>query len=155
MKFFAWLLLQNRIQCKTTLRSKGIVDNTICETCQAPEETAAHIIFGCPNATQFWNATQIQTTADWPIQATNSATREHSRKILQYIPAPVLLAHLKEEKHGLQIRTDEHHCYPGSLQNRSSTVGCTPAARQQRHRHCMVLSLFCRNVIHKQIYAIN
>jgi hypothetical protein len=50
VKFFAWLLSQERIQCKMNLKKKGIVQDTICEACQAPEEATAHIIFGCPNA---------------------------------------------------------------------------------------------------------
>ena len=69
VKFFAWLLSQGRIQCKTVLRKKGVVDNTICEICQATEETPAHIIFGCNYARQFWGAIRIQTEADWLIQA--------------------------------------------------------------------------------------
>ena len=69
VKFFAWLLSQGRIQCKTVLRKKGVVDNTICEVCQATEQTPAHIIFGCNYARQFWGAIRIQTEADWLIQA--------------------------------------------------------------------------------------
>ena len=30
VKFFAWLLSQGRIQCKTVLRTKGVVENTVC-----------------------------------------------------------------------------------------------------------------------------
>lgn len=68
VKFFAWLLSQERIQCKTVLRKKNTVESIVCEVCQA-EETPAHIIFGCPNAKQFWDALQIQMDANWPIQA--------------------------------------------------------------------------------------
>jgi len=69
VKFFAWLLSQGRIQCKTLLRRKGVVDNTDCEVCQTAEETPAHIIFGCPCARQFWGAVRIHTEATWSIQA--------------------------------------------------------------------------------------
>ena len=48
---------------------KHIVDNTICDVCQVPEETTAHILFQCPNAQQFWSALQIPIQADWPVQA--------------------------------------------------------------------------------------
>jgi len=68
-KFFAWLLSQERIKCKTNLMKKNIVNDTVCEACQAPEETTAHILFGCPKAQEFWNALQIPTNADWPVQA--------------------------------------------------------------------------------------
>jgi hypothetical protein len=33
VKFFAWLLVQNRIQCKTNLRKKNILDDDTCELC--------------------------------------------------------------------------------------------------------------------------
>jgi hypothetical protein len=69
VKFFAWLLSQERIQSKTLLRRKGVVDHIECEVCQAAEETTAHIIFGCSYASQFWGADGIQTDAAWPIQA--------------------------------------------------------------------------------------
>jgi hypothetical protein len=96
VKFFAWLLSQNRIQCKTALRKKGIVDNTICEICQAPEETAAHIILGCPNAKQFWNVmhSDFRRLAHSSDHA-SSADKQHSKKILQHFLASVLLAHLE------------------------------------------------------------
>jgi hypothetical protein len=69
VKFFAWLLSQERIPCKSTLQRKGIVDDAQCEVCQAADETAAHIIFKCNNASQFWNALGIQKEANWPIEA--------------------------------------------------------------------------------------
>ena len=52
VKFFAWLLSQERIKCKTNLIKKHIVDNTVCEACQAPEETTAHILEGCPKSSR-------------------------------------------------------------------------------------------------------
>jgi hypothetical protein len=71
VKFFAWLLLQGRIQCKTNVTNlikKGIVDNTLCDICNAAEETPAHVIFGCIAARQFWDAVHIQTGVDWTVQ---------------------------------------------------------------------------------------
>jgi hypothetical protein len=75
VRFFAWLLSQGRIQCKTNLIKKRIVDNTVCDVCHAAEETPAHIIFGCTAARQFWDAVQIQTQADWPIQILQEIAR--------------------------------------------------------------------------------
>jgi hypothetical protein len=34
IKFFAWLLSQNKIQSKAALGNKGIVENTVCELCR-------------------------------------------------------------------------------------------------------------------------
>jgi len=39
VRFFAWLLVQGRIQCKANLVTKGIVDAPTCELCK----------LGCPN----------------------------------------------------------------------------------------------------------
>jgi hypothetical protein len=35
--------------------------------CNADPKEKAHIIFGCTNAQQFWNAVGITTNEDWPI----------------------------------------------------------------------------------------
>jgi hypothetical protein len=69
VKFFALLLSQERIQSKTLLRRKRVVNNIECKVCQAAEETTVHIIFGCSYARKFWGAVGIQTDAAWPIQA--------------------------------------------------------------------------------------
>jgi hypothetical protein len=68
VKFFAWLLSQERIQCKINLEKKGIVDDAICETCHGSDESPAHIIFGCTTACSFWNAIGVTTSPDWQIQ---------------------------------------------------------------------------------------
>jgi hypothetical protein len=75
VKFFAWLLSQGKIQCKTNLAKKRIVQNIDCDVCQAAEETPAHVIFGCPAAKQFWEAVQIQTDENWNIQALQGITQ--------------------------------------------------------------------------------
>jgi hypothetical protein len=78
VRFFTWLLSQGRIQCKTNLIKKRIVDNTVCEICNEAEETPEHIIFGCPAARQFWEAVQIHTQVDWSIQKLQEIQRpEH------------------------------------------------------------------------------
>jgi hypothetical protein len=67
VKFFAWLLSQGRIQCKTNLARKRIVESPICDICHAADETADHVIFGCPAAKQFWEAVQIPTDDNWSV----------------------------------------------------------------------------------------
>lgn len=76
------------------------MDDAQCEVCQAAEETAAHIIFECNNARQFWNALGIQTEANWPIEAIKEI--QH----LSHIPAKYfttfsaagLRAHMEKKK---------------------------------------------------------
>ncbi|TVU08333.1 hypothetical protein EJB05_41734, partial [Eragrostis curvula] len=57
VQFFGWLLVQERIQCKTNLLQKTIVDDAKCEVCSSADETSDHLIFEChqlldPNSSQ-------------------------------------------------------------------------------------------------------
>ena len=54
VRFFAWLLVQNKIQCKTNLLAKNVVDDSECEVCRAGAESPDHLILHCPIASQFW-----------------------------------------------------------------------------------------------------
>jgi len=75
VKFFAWLLLQNSIQCKANLKKKNILDSDVCELCKCSAETASHLIFGCSIAQSFWrhigwDPLRIPPAADlWQIEA--------------------------------------------------------------------------------------
>ena len=53
-KFFAWLLLQDRIQCKTNLRQKHVLDSDTCEVCHNSPESVDHLIAGCSFSKSFW-----------------------------------------------------------------------------------------------------
>ena len=48
IQFFAWLVLHGRLQCKTNLFKKKIVDNVTCEVCGGAPETTEHLLFFCP-----------------------------------------------------------------------------------------------------------
>lgn len=61
VKFFGWLLLQGRLQCRSQLRKRNVVGDNSCELCQGCEETVEHIMFECPFACSFWNALRIAT----------------------------------------------------------------------------------------------
>ncbi|CAN6371657.1 unnamed protein product [Urochloa humidicola] len=54
VQFFAWLLVQERIQCRANLMKKNIVDDAKCELCNHEAETCDHIIFTYPFARQAW-----------------------------------------------------------------------------------------------------
>jgi hypothetical protein len=60
VQFFAWLLIQGRVQCKANLLKKHVVQEATCEVCGATEEMATHIIFQCPFAQGFWQALQFE-----------------------------------------------------------------------------------------------
>jgi hypothetical protein len=57
-KFFAWLLVQSRIQSRAALFKKHVLseDEAICPICESERETATHLIFGCPFVRRFWDA---------------------------------------------------------------------------------------------------
>ena len=56
VKFFAWLLVHGRIQCRSNLLRKSIItpEESGCPICSAPLETPEHIMLSCPFARRFW-----------------------------------------------------------------------------------------------------
>jgi hypothetical protein len=67
VQFFAWLLVQERIQCRSNLVKKHVVAENMCEVC-AQEEDCSHIIFRCSfesvdnearTVAALWNVTPI------------------------------------------------------------------------------------------------
>ncbi|CAM0878034.1 unnamed protein product [Alopecurus aequalis] len=56
VKFFAWLLVQGRVQCRSNLLHQNILraEESGCPICNATLETSHHIFFGCPFARSFW-----------------------------------------------------------------------------------------------------
>jgi hypothetical protein len=54
VKFFGWLLLQERIHCRANLAKINILDDAMCELCGQSEEDCEHLIFRCPVASSLW-----------------------------------------------------------------------------------------------------
>jgi hypothetical protein len=54
VRFFGWLITKNRIQCKSNLVKKRVLQEDTCAICSAEHETAYHIISGCHFAKEFW-----------------------------------------------------------------------------------------------------
>jgi hypothetical protein len=54
VKFFGWLLIQERIHCRANLAKKNILDDAMCGLCGQSEEDCEHLIFRCPVASSFW-----------------------------------------------------------------------------------------------------
>jgi len=59
VRFFAWLLVQRKIQCKINLLAKHIVGDSECEVCRDGTETPDHLILHCQFASQFWSSIGI------------------------------------------------------------------------------------------------
>ena len=55
VRFFGWLLVNNRIQCRYNLHLKHVLDDDICQLCGNAAETADHLIFRCLVPSAFWN----------------------------------------------------------------------------------------------------
>ncbi|EEE50937.1 hypothetical protein OsJ_31478 [Oryza sativa Japonica Group] len=60
VKFFAWLLVKDRLSTKKNLHKKTIVPNDICDICNGATETASHLCFFCPFAKSFWDKIGVQ-----------------------------------------------------------------------------------------------
>ncbi|CAM0870748.1 unnamed protein product [Alopecurus aequalis] len=56
VRFFGWLAVQDRIQCRANLVKKTILraDEGGCPICGAFPETTTHILLDCPFARSFW-----------------------------------------------------------------------------------------------------
>ncbi|KAD4179295.1 hypothetical protein E3N88_27886 [Mikania micrantha] len=87
----AWRAEMNRLPTRLVLRRRGVaVDSTACPMCNEGEETAEHLIIGCPFANEVW-----QSLSQWckipPIyafeikdllQLSNSLNEDRSKKDL-------------------------------------------------------------------------
>jgi hypothetical protein len=71
VKVFAWLLVRGRIQCRSNLFRKGILDATSsgCPICSAPLETPSHIRFGCEFARCFWSSMGAAVDAEFHVSS--------------------------------------------------------------------------------------
>jgi hypothetical protein len=54
VKFFGWLLLQNRLQCRVNLHRKGIVEEDVCPICQNAPKSEDHMLRDCSFVAVFW-----------------------------------------------------------------------------------------------------
>jgi len=83
VQFFAWLLVQDRLQCRDNLHKKGIVDDPVCELCKAALETCTHLLLDCPLALQIWTRLGYITDRStartiWELKRPPSVPAKHS-----------------------------------------------------------------------------
>lgn len=82
VRFFVWLLVHGRAQCRSNLFRKTIVDSPTCEVCNQANETCEHIVVGCPSAEEFWGRLGFQpgpTKADGCILNINCPSHYPSK----------------------------------------------------------------------------
>lgn len=53
-KFFAWLMLQNRLWCADRLQRRGWPNCYFCPLCRRNLETALHLFIECPFSSRLW-----------------------------------------------------------------------------------------------------
>jgi mannosylglycoprotein endo-beta-mannosidase len=88
VKFFFWLLLQNRQWTTERLRARGLPHDDCCCLCDQEFETAAHLALNCPFAKEAWSKFQS----------------DHPRAVLMANRSFTLTAWWKKLRRG---RTDE------------------------------------------------
>ncbi|CAN6338995.1 unnamed protein product [Urochloa humidicola] len=105
VKFFAWLLVQDRLQCKANLLRKNIVDTALCELCNEEDEDANHLISGCSFAKQFWSRMGWSST-DLP-QATTLWETKTPAQVPDQLQSTFLILccwHLWKHRHDVVFR---------------------------------------------------
>ena len=130
VKFFAWLLIQDRIQCKTNLEKKGLLSNATCDLCKIQDEDANHIVSGCSFARSFWRRIGWQPREVqrlWETRTPHRAPREAS---CPYLPPPMLLGVVEAPSRcGLQgdgAKRRETNCH---LQEHHGPMGMSDAEK--------------------------
>jgi hypothetical protein len=107
VKFFGWLLLQNRLQCRVNLHRKGIVEEDVCPICQNAPKSEDHMLRDCSFVAVFWLKLGVDvasipdTTRLWEIS--RPGTVPH-----QLFPTLILLCcwHLWKHRHGVVFRSE-------------------------------------------------
>ena len=70
-KFFAWLIIHNRVWTAARLQRRGWPNCGLCPLCSQVQESAAHLLFQCRFSVAVWNAVKAKiglsniVTADW------------------------------------------------------------------------------------------
>ena len=59
---------------RVNLLRKQIIDSAVCEVCEQEDESADHVIVGCPFAKEFWAKLGI----DLPMDTSNVASDLHN-----------------------------------------------------------------------------
>lgn len=65
VRFFAWLLLENRINCKVNLAKKRVVSDATCDICKRHDEDADHISVILLSNSRLESGGELKTSEQW------------------------------------------------------------------------------------------
>jgi len=123
-----WLLTQKRIQCRTVLLKKKVVQSSACEICGEADETPEHIMCGCNLAKELWQHLNMPSMLAVDMDSIHTIT---PRGGIPHDKFPTFLAlvcwHLWKARNVMVFRNE--------LQSLSQVLAaCKHAAEQWRYR---------------------
>ncbi|OEL28656.1 hypothetical protein BAE44_0010324, partial [Dichanthelium oligosanthes] len=122
------LLVQNRVQCKHSLKKKNVLDEDCCDICRAAAEDADHIIAKCNFAKNFW--AHLGWDAErLPLAAELWTTKPQAGFPSQALPTMLLLCcwQLWKHQHDVVFRSAPLYL-PGPLQSCKTETYCGATA---------------------------
>jgi len=78
VQFFAWLLQNDRIQCKVNLHRRHILGDDTCDLCGTEPETASHLLFHCEFASSFWRSLGYELAPELTVADAHRMPRPES-----------------------------------------------------------------------------
>lgn len=126
VKIFAWTLTKQRIQCKTVLCRKNILQTATCDVCGNDDETADHIISQCPFVKAFWRRIGWDPNGIAPVAELWKMTAPYAVPVVAK-NSPILLFcwQLWKHRHDVVFRT-----LPPNLNRLASTIKETACSWQ-------------------------
>jgi hypothetical protein len=90
VQHFCWLVVQDRIKCRTNLKRKHILEDDTCPICDADPETATHLLLTCPFSLQLWNkfgidVSSLQACTIWNIDRPGHIDALHFETLVHLI----------------------------------------------------------------------
>jgi len=109
VQLFMWLLLQRRIQCRTVLFTKHIVDSPTCEICNIMDETPEHIIHGFSLGKEVWRRLNLQSMISMDMGQLHTLSN-HTSTVIPELPSFIALVcwQVWKARNAKVFRNEEH-----------------------------------------------
>lgn len=154
VQFFAWLLVQDRVQCRANLLRKNAVQTARCEVCAAPTETATHILFECPFVVEFWQKLGFSVTG-WTTARLHTLPRPSHVPPLHFDTLVLLCCwHLWKRRNGAVSSEQNKRRYDTLLQPARAMQRSGSAASRTTRAACVTLGAICLLRQCKQICVV-